>query len=183
MKILNLFSGSGGNRRLWNESITAVEIDERIAQVYQEEFKNDVVIIGDAYDYLFKNFQQFDFIWASPPCITHSRARRIPSFPDLRLYEIILFLKLYFKGYWVVENVIPRYTPLIPGRIFDRHMIWSNFYIGNYHEKKKFKISALSGTNLKHKMKRNEVSPQLGLHIINHVPNLYKAQQLNVFIS
>lgn len=35
MKILNLYAGIGGNRALWeNCEVTAVELDEKIADVY-----------------------------------------------------------------------------------------------------------------------------------------------------
>jgi DNA (cytosine-5)-methyltransferase 1 len=76
MKILNLYSGIGGNRKLWqNVEVTAVEFNEEIAAIYQEYFPDDKMIIGDAHEYLLKHYKEFDFIWSSPPCQTHSRAR------------------------------------------------------------------------------------------------------------
>jgi DNA (cytosine-5)-methyltransferase 1 len=79
MKILNLYAGIGGNRKLWgnDDEITAVEFDEQIARIYQDNFPNDKVVIGDAHQYLLEHFREFDFIWASPPCPTHSRARKL----------------------------------------------------------------------------------------------------------
>ena len=40
MKILNLYAGIGGNRKLWGDEhkITAVENDPKIAKIYQEFF-------------------------------------------------------------------------------------------------------------------------------------------------
>jgi DNA (cytosine-5)-methyltransferase 1 len=74
MKILNLYAGLGGNRKLWqNHNIIAVEYTEKIAQVYKNNFPNDNVIIADAHQYLLDHHKEFDFIWSSPPCQSHSR--------------------------------------------------------------------------------------------------------------
>ena len=75
MKILNLYSGIGGNRHLWGEDheITAIEIDPRISAIYKAKFPNDKVINTDAHFYLLDNYDKFDFIWSSPPCPSHSR--------------------------------------------------------------------------------------------------------------
>jgi len=73
-KVLNLYAGIGGNRKLWEDvDVTAVEWDEDIAEVYQENFPNDNVVVDDAHEYLKNNYRDFDFIWSSPPCPTHSR--------------------------------------------------------------------------------------------------------------
>jgi len=139
MKILNLYAGIGGNRKLWKDvNVTAVEINPDIAKIYQEFFTDDTVIIGDAHQYLLKHYKEYDFIWSSPPCQSHSsfrknicvRYRGTPTcYPDLKLYEEILFLKYYSTCKWVVENVKPYYTPLIEGKLLQRHMFWSNFNI------------------------------------------------------
>ena len=133
MKVLNLYAGLGGNRKLWeNCEVTSVEMDERIAKVYARLNPQDEVVVGDAHQYLLDRFQEFDFIWSSPPCQSHSRMirsgrNRKPRFPDMKLYEEILFLKHNFKGRYVVENVKPYYKPLIDGKLMGRHMFWSNF--------------------------------------------------------
>lgn len=135
MKILNLFCGIGGNRKLWEgHEVTSVDNQESILEKYKELFPEDNIILADAYQYLLDHFEEYDFIWASPPCQSHSRfirsgKNRKPRYTDLRLYEVILFLKHNFKGKWVVENVKPYYEPLIPGKEFGRHLIWSNFEI------------------------------------------------------
>ncbi len=138
MKILNLYAGIGGNRKLWgNENdITAVEIDPDIAAIYKEFYPNDNVIIGDAHEYLRTNFRDFDFIWASPPCPTHSVLQMSRfydeklKYPDMTLYQEIIWLKTFFKGKWVIENVKPYYTPLIqPSFSIDRHYFWSSDFI------------------------------------------------------
>ena len=140
MKILNLYAGIGGNRKLWGDehSITAVEFDPRIAATYAKLFPLDTVITGDAHGYLLDNYADFDFIWSSPPCPSHSRLRKHTSmnngskalYPDMKLYEEILFLKHYFEGKWVVENVRPYYEYLIqPTVILGRHPYWTNFYV------------------------------------------------------
>lgn len=132
--VLNLYAGVGGNRKLWqNCQVTAVENNEKIAAVYQRLNPSDVVVIGDAHEYLRENFRAFDFIWSSPPCQTHSRmakATRHKSrrFPDMQIYEEILFLQHFYEGQWIVENVAPFYKPLIePTQKVGRHFFWSSY--------------------------------------------------------
>lgn len=140
MKILNLYAGIGGNRKLWGEDheITAVEIDPAIAEIYKDLYPDDKVIVDDAHEYLRKNFREYDFIWASPPCPTHSvlQMTRYYSdklkYPDMTLYQEIIWLKTFFKGKWVVENVKPYYSPLInPTFLIDRHCFWSSDFVFN----------------------------------------------------
>ena len=105
MKILNLYAGIGGNRKNWGEehSITAVEYKPEIAKIYQDFFPNDKVLVEDAHEYLLKHFAEFDFIWSSPPCPTHSRFNLLNEvqnkdikYPDMKLYEEIIILKKWF---------------------------------------------------------------------------------------
>jgi len=136
VRVLNLYAGVGGNRQLWRDcEVTAIESNPAIAKIYAKRFPEDTVIVTDAHDYLLQHSDEFDFIWSSPPCPTHSRMmkatrHRLRRYPDMRLYEEILFLQHFFKGWWVVENVIPYYEPLIPptGSI-ERHLFWSNLPI------------------------------------------------------
>ena len=142
MKILNLYAGIGGNRKKWDETgdhdITAVELNPKIAEIYQDFFPKDKVIVADAHQYLLDHFQEFDFIWSSPPCPSHSRIRRYmavergqnkPIYPDMNLYQEILLLQEYYKGKYVVENVIAFYEPLIKPSEFANHYFWHNFNI------------------------------------------------------
>ena len=151
MKILNLFCGIGGNRTLWGNEheITALDNDQQIAGIYLKRFPNDVVIVGDAYSYLEQHYSEFDFIWASPPCTTHTilmHVKRKKQLPDMRLYSLILFLKYHYHGKWIVENVHPYYQPLIKNNsIVDKHFIWSNFPI---KKKKRIQALHLSFTNM-----------------------------------
>lgn len=145
IKVLNLFAGLGGNRRLWGEDIqvTAIEFNPEIAEVYASLYPNDSVIVADAHKFLEDNFKNYDFIWSSPPCQSHSSARfnlavrfrnTKPIYPDFSLYEEIQFLKSNCKAKWVVENVKPYYTPLITPTIeLQRHLFWSNFDIHPKH--------------------------------------------------
>ena len=50
-KILNLYAGVGGNRKLWGDKyeVTAVEFEQYIADAYKELNPNDVVIVADAH--------------------------------------------------------------------------------------------------------------------------------------
>jgi len=133
-RVLNLYAGLGGNRKLWeNVEVVAVENNEKIAAVYSRLYPNDTVIIGDAHEYLQKNFRDFDFIWSSPPCQTHSKMMKatrhdVARYPDMTLYQQIIFLQNFYKGKFVIENVVPYYKPLIPPTQKNgRHIFWSNF--------------------------------------------------------
>lgn len=152
MKILNLYACLGGNRYKWDEvtdvEVTAVEWDEELAKLYQERFPNDTVIVADAHQYLLDHYQEFDFIWTSPPCPTHSRARwwahgkngKSPIYPDMTLYQEIIFLQHHFEGKYVVENVVPYYDPLIPAYKRGRHLYWTNFTLPNVLSDRKINI-------------------------------------------
>lgn len=195
MKILNLYAGIGGNRKLWGNEhqITAIDNHKGIADAYSDFFPHDKVIVCDAHEYLLNHFKEFDFIWSSPPCQSHSSFRQNicvryrntkPTYPDIGLYQEILFLKHNFIGKWVVENVKPYYPPLItPSIILQRHLFWSNFKIFN----KRFtqdkirtsqipQLSVLHGFDLalynipnKRQVLRNCVLPELGQHILKCV--------------
>ena len=139
MKVLNLYACLGGNRYKWDEvaniEVTAVELDPEAARLYQERFPNDTVIIADAHQYLLDHFKEFDFIWSSPPCPSHSKIRVSQKtrdsfkfiYPDMKLYEEIIFLDNFFDGKYVVENVTPYYEPLISAQKRGRHLYWTNF--------------------------------------------------------
>jgi len=149
-KILNLYACLGGNRAKWDEvadiEVTAVELDPEAAKLYQERFSNDTVVIADAHQYLLDHYKDFDFIWSSPPCPSHSRARfarkntTTAIYPDLKLYEEILFLENYFEGKYCVENVIPYYEPLIAAQKRGRHLYWANFILPNNLNERKSSI-------------------------------------------
>ena len=157
MKILNLYACLGGNRYLWNDvkndiEVTAVELDPELARLYKERFPNDNVIVADAHQYLLDYFDDFDFIWSSPPCPTHSRLNSMiikntgkVRYPDMKFYQEIIILKKWFRGKFVVENVIPYYPPLIAGTKRDRHIYWTNFNLpGNLKDRKKDDLIKLS---------------------------------------
>lgn len=133
MKVLNLYAGLGGNRKLWkNVEVTAVENDPEIMAIYKTNFPNDKTFMGDAHRYLLEHFKEFDFIWSSFPCTTHTRMNinfSLIRYPDLGIYQEIIFLKHFFKGRYCVENVIPYYEPLMPAQQFNRHLFWCNFRI------------------------------------------------------
>ena len=186
IKVLNLYAGIGGNRKLWKDvEVTAIELDPNIAKVYQDFFPDDLVIVADAHQYLLEHFNVFDFIWSSPPCPTHSKfmislqTRIDLPYPDMSLYQEIIFLKRWFKGDWVVENVISYYKPLIKPFEVQRHYFWSNFHIiknkniksDHIRETTIKELEKHHGFNLdnykvdKSKVLSNCVNPTLGLHI------------------
>jgi len=194
MKICNLYCGIGGNRRLWTgHKIVAVEYDPKIAEIYKDLFPEDETIITDAHQYLLDHYKEFDFIWSSPPCQSHSSFRQNicvrfrgtpPVYPDMKLYQEILFLQANFEGKWVVENVKPYYKPLIePTKELQRHLFWSNFPISEatFHKDKirtaqipdlqklhGFDLSKYQLPN-KRQVLRNCVLPELGKHILDNL--------------
>jgi DNA (cytosine-5)-methyltransferase 1 len=189
IKVLNLYAGIGGNRKLWdNVEVTAVEINPKIAAIYQKFFPNDKVVVADAHQYLLDHFNEFDFIWSSPPCPTHSRFRflknAIPEcqkkYPDMGLYQEIIFLENVFNGKYCVENVISYYEPLIYPQKSGNHYFWANFVIpvlkmrdrkirrqkgirNDIFDVSSFKIPIEMMKNITN----NCVEPKLGLHIFN----------------
>lgn len=202
IKVLNLYCGVGGNRKLWPSDeieVTAIELNPRIAEIYQGYFPQDKVIVTDAHQYLLDHFQEFDFIWTSPPCPSHSRARfanpeqNKPIYPSMMLYEEIIFLKHYVKCKWVVENVIAYYDPLIRPYEVASHWFWANFIIpqikaesrginndASLEDMYKLKGFDLSGFNGIDKMKtiRNCVEPKTALHIFKMA---FKGGQIDLF--
>jgi DNA (cytosine-5)-methyltransferase 1 len=214
LKVLNLYSGIGGNRKLWeNVEVTAVEYNEEIAAIYQEYFPNDKVIVADAHEYLLKHYKEFDFIWSSPPCQTHSRtnyflnAQGIERYPDMKLYQEIIFLQSFFKGKYVVENVIGYYEPLINPQQIERHYFWANFkiispafkvetHVGRMCGKKSelgkaqweirqdrqkglgFDLTSFDAKD-KDQMLRNCVNPDLGLYILEQAQGIIRQEKTN----
>ncbi len=194
MRICNAYCGVGGNRKCWgNEhSITAIENNPKIAKIYQDFFPGDKVIVMDAHEFLLNYYKAFDFIWSSPPCPTHSRMNFLHNvkgiereYPDMTLYQEIIFLKTWFKGKFCVENVISYYEPLILPQKIAGHYFWSNFMISDFPTRKKVRND--KGMTLKVKMEmkdlqikdfygyegdkrtliNNAIEPELGLHILN----------------
>ena len=198
MQVLNLYAGIGGNRKLWGKDVevTAIELNPKIAAIYQDFFPDDKVIVGDAHQYLLKHHSEYDFIWSSIPCTKHSQLTWLralseskvtgayltkPEYADMKLYEEIILLKTYFNGKWVVENVIAYYKPLILPTEMQRHWFWSNFHIRiikldsdniekgkikEWEQKLGFNLSPYKNID-KRTLLRNCVRPELGLHILN----------------
>lgn len=210
LKVLNCYSGIGGNRKLWKDvEVTAVEMEDEIAAIYRENFPYDKVVIGDAHQYLIDHFENFDFIWSSPPCQTHSRMMKATRhkqrrYTDMSLYQEIIFLQNFFKGLWVVENVKPFYEPLIPPTaILGRHYFWANFKIQEGFEVEQPKGFIKAGTvreteelkkwlgihyegNVYYKdnhcpgqVLRNCVHPDLGLYILEQAQGIIRREKTN----
>ena len=206
MKILNLYSCLGGNRYKWGKEheITAVELDPEAARLYQERFPNDIIIVADAHQYLLDHYKEFDFIWSSPPCPTHSRIQhsmktmRKMKYPDMKLYQEIIFLENFFDGKYCVENVIPFYTPLIPAQERGRHLYWTNFRLPkNIGERKNpdlsrtknliavlskfhdFDFTKYKGEQATNKMARNLVDYEAGKTILDTAMGIIRNENPN----
>lgn len=201
MKILNLYPGVGGNAANWDDElheIVNVELDRKIANLLQRLKPNQTVIIGDAHQYLLDHYKEFDFIWSSPPCQTHSKMNKFTRhntirYVDGKLFEEILFLKHWFDGYWLVENVTPYYeAPFKPVKM-GRHLFWSNFELTQIEVKQPKDFINLANLKGKQKMMdwlgihfdeniyygtnhcpvqilRNCVHPLIGQSILNDIP-------------
>jgi len=202
LKILNLYAGIGGNRKLWTGDIevSAIENVPEIARIYQDFFPNDKVIVADAHQYLLEHYKEFDFIWSSPPCPTHSSFKKIWMktgkqkilYPDMNLYQEILLLTHFAKCKWVVENVNSYYVPLIKPQESGRHYFWSNFNISKIDMPKlDIRYGKTGGKSYgfdingkdygdKRKLLRNCVDPELGLHIFEMA---FKKPQLTLNIG
>ena len=213
MKILNLYACLGGNRYKWNEvkndiEVTAVELDPECARLYQDRFPDDKVIIADAHQYLLDHYKEYDFIWSSPPCPTHSKARgwntKVETkYPDMKLYEEIILLETVvkgkdarYKGKYVVENVIPYYEPLIPGQKRHRHLYWTNFNLPNILTTRKIQMCQgkneikrlcdfhdynfrnYKGTQALNKIARNLVDYEAGKTIFETVCGIVKKENV-----
>ena len=208
MKILNLYACLGGNRYKWDEvsdnlDITAVELDPELARMYQERFPDDTVIVADAHQYLLDHYKEFDFVWSSPPCPTHSKARFArrntteAKYPDLKLYEEIIFLDKWFKGKYIVENVVPYYKPLVLAEKRGRHLYWSNFKIPadvgarkdsimegkdeinrwcKFHD---YDFRKYKGDQRTDKIARNLVDYKVGKTILETALNIVSAKEVN----
>ena len=192
MKILNLYAGIGGNRKLWgNEhNITAVELNEKVAAKYLALYPKDKVIVADAHEFLLDNYKEFDFIWSSPPCQSHSTTnyftqhiRKRPVYPLMSLYQEIIFLQNFFKGKYCVENVVSYYEPLIKPINIGRHYLWSNFFIPAIKQPKDDIGTMIKGhpnrANKKPLEERNAVNSELGLHILNRALGIIESKNIN----
>lgn len=208
MKVLNLYAGIGGNAAKWSDDweVVAVESHPDVAAQYQHNFPKHTVIVADAHEYLLEHHAEFDLIWSSPPCPTHSRMQKgtrhtSRKYPDMSLYQEVIFLQHFFAGHWVVENVKPYYDPLIePNITIGRHVFWTNLNPQPMKNPPKFlhdgKTAIMSGnkegreamldwlglppmlknvyfegSNCAGKVIRNCVHPDIGLHLVDELVN------------
>jgi DNA (cytosine-5)-methyltransferase 1 len=191
MKILNLYAGIGGNRALWGNKhkITSVELNEKIANKYKLLYPNDNIIIADAHEYLLEHYKEYDFIWSSPPCQSHSKTnyftqhiRKKPVYPLMSLYQEIIFLQNFYKGKYCVENVVSYYEPLIKPLKIGRHYLWSNFNISKIKQPKDDIGTMIKGHHnracKKSLEERNAVNSELGLHILNSALGIIKQNNI-----
>lgn len=171
-------------------------------------------MVGDAHQYLLDHYKEYDFIWSSPPCPSHSRvnhflnAQGVIRYPDMALWQEIIFLQYFVKNKYCVENVVSYYDPIITPQESGRHYFWANFLIprnmshvkigrmrklktgqrGNDRHKLKalgFDLSMHKGIQ-KEKLLRNCVTPEIGLSILNCARNIItksNIQQLDLYES
>lgn len=213
MKILNLFAGLGGNRRTWSShEITAVDFNPKIVNIYKKLYPNDLIIEKDVFDYLQEiDLLEYDFIWSSPPCQSHSHMQvftkngRKAKLPMInQVLGLALWLKKYYPGPFVVENVVPWYGILKTNKLFtvviDRHLFYSNFkilpksfdkgnnrhgsiggimresreYLMNKHHLPNWILEDLSGVHDKDQIIRNCVDSKIGDYVLKQSQRLVK---------
>lgn len=115
---------------------------------------------------------------------------KLRRYPDMKLYEEVIFLQNFFKGKWVVENVVPYYKPLVDAKRMGRHLFWSNFEFSDFDVARPSDFINQSDTEGKKKLMdwlgihyeeniyygnnhcpsqilRNCVHPDIGMHILN----------------
>ena len=119
------------------------------------------------------------------------------KFPDMKLYEEILFLKHLYNGKYVIENVIPYYDPLIPAQKRHRHLYWTNFNLPNVLTNREARISTgtsevkklcefhdydfykYKGNQPTNKIARNLVDYEAGKTIFETALGIIKKQNIN----
>ena len=193
MRILDLFAGVGGtskgiHRAAAEQNVkleyVAIDYDPSVLYAHQKFCPEDFTILRNAWNY---DFSGYDFIWASPPCQSHSvlnyTLRRYD--PDMRLYELIKKLRNSGKDF-IVENVHPYYQPPIPWNFeVNRHVFWSNLPIPSfrvvekrkafgelgvtdlldYHGVDKSVLSHVRGAQRRRQLLRNMVNPEISRRI------------------
>lgn len=203
MEVLNLYAGVLGNAHLWQNkdlNITHVELNPLICDQIKIKRPNDTVLCEDAHQYLLDHYKEYDFIWSSPPCQTHSKMMKatrhdVVRYADMKLYQEILLLTHFFKGKFCIENVESYYNPLIEPQKIGRHFFWSNFKITSIKLPKIKDVSRanrkqiaeylgfdyqgqniyLNGNHCPAQILRNCVHPKLGEHILNQVRGIHMA--------
>ena len=126
------------------------------------------------------------------------KTKREMKYPDMKLYEEIIFLEHYFNGKYVVENVIPFYEPLIPANKRDRHLYWANFNLpanlngrknpdlsrtknlitvmSKYHD---YDFRQYKGKQLMNKIARNLVDYEAGKTIFETMLGIVRKEDVN----
>lgn len=164
MRVLDLFSGLGGASEAFvnnGDEVIRVENNPRLFHIpYTEQFdikskKFDNYVMSEKAWRDAKN-EQFDLVWASPPCLEFSMAYNAPKSvarregidfkPNMQLVlrakEIIDYLQ---PTYWVIENVMGAqefFNPIFgkPTQIINSFCLWGNFpqiiMPPNYHHLK-----------------------------------------------
>jgi len=153
VRVLDLYAGLGGTdkgiRKVAAEKnikldYYAIEIDPAVCQAHKKNHLESNVICADVKDWLDK-VTDFDFVWASPPCQTHSinnysnKAIGYKTKPvDWSLWHVIDILQRAETIPFVVENVKIWYNePFKHNFKLDRHYFWTNLQLVpfDYHKK------------------------------------------------
>lgn len=145
MRILDLYGGVGGTgigiHEVCQEEFgleydyMIVENDEEVIKYHALNCPRSHIYKEDAINWLDK-LENFDFIWVSPPCKSHSMAMLFWSNTekfrqiDKDLFKWIRKTRELKLPAIVVENVVPYYGfKYKPTCMIGRHVFWANFPI------------------------------------------------------
>lgn len=129
-QMLDLFSGLGGASEAFVEDpdwvVRRIDNNRLVAHVPH-------TIISDVLNYL-PAYEQYDLLWASPPCTEFSTARQPPiQNPSMELvHRTIEIIMTTNPRCWIIENVkgaIKHFSPLLgpPRLILGPYCFWGNF--------------------------------------------------------
>ena len=116
----------------WNKYLLI--LPEFIA-IFFQKIHNDTV--SDAHQYLLDHYKEFDFLFGLRRRVLLiaelAQCKKKKIYPDMALYQVIIFLKHWFRGkVFSISTIIPYYKPLIESVSTEnahRHCLWTNFWV------------------------------------------------------